>query len=200
MAALLSARLSANICITYATRIDDGMRGNYHDRMKSILNPSFLGDLKTPWSAGLTIHWYVALFFFSMYIPLLLLYLALGLNPAAMTVTFFVGGLEAVSPLLTETIGCWLLISYLFNSVMPIPISTGDGGHILAYVTFGTLCTILSAVAHTLACSAAAIFSSDVLPRPWLSSSLSQHSLASLRPPRLSESWTPGSSPHLLYE
>ncbi len=140
-----------------------------------------------------------AVFLLRLFLPSVSL-LALGQNPTAMTVTFFVDGFEAISPLLTNTVGYWLLFSYLFSSVMPTPISTGGGGNILGYVTFGALCTILAAVALTLVCSAATFFPTNSLLRPCLKSRLSQQSLASQCPIHLVERWTPGISPHLLYE
>ena len=88
--------------------------------MKHILTPPFLGSLRTPWSAGLTLHWHMALFILTAYLFLLAFYLLLGQNPTDMTVSFFGESFDAISPLLENTVGYWLLISYLHAAVAPL--------------------------------------------------------------------------------
>lgn len=167
--------------------------------MGNILTPAFLGDLKTPWSAGLAIHWIIGLFIFSLYVPLLFLHLAFGLNPTDMTITFFVDGLEAVSPLFTNTVSYWLLASYFSSVITPITFASANSSA-MSCVTVDVVWAILATTGLIFARAIVALIQSVALllqrPKP----ESFKRCLTQQRPTHQDEKWSPGNSPHLLYE
>ena len=167
--------------------------------MKHILNPPFVGSLQTPWSAGLAIHWHVTLFFLSAYFFLLSIYLMLGQSPVDMTARFFIEGFDAISPLLENTVGYWLLISYLYSAISPLSFSL-FGNSTIAYVSADVLWTVAVLVGLLLTWLLATLLSS---PNSWefcLKSTGLPRSLTPNCRTLLEKGWTSGGSPHILYE
>ena len=166
--------------------------------MKHILTPPFLGSLRTPWSAGLTLHWHMALFILSAYLFLLAFYLLLGQNPTDMTVSFFGESFEAISPLLENTVGYWLLISYLHAAVAPLnfELHTGFG---LIYVAMDALWVVILDVGLLLTWIFAALSHSHGCEQPCSEPDLLHEFPPQDCPVHLAVGWTPGTSPHVIY-
>ena len=167
--------------------------------MKHIISPPFVGSLQTPWSAGLALHWHVTLFFFSAYFFLLSIYLMLGQSPVDITAKFFIEGFDVISPLLENTVGYWLLISYLYSAISPLSFGL-LGNSTIPYVGTDVLWTVAVVVELLLTWLLATLLFS---PNNWdLCTKLSR--LPQFPPPNsrilLEEGWTPGGSPHILYE
>ena len=167
--------------------------------MNQLLKPSFLGNMKSAWSAGLVVHWWIALFLFSLYSVILLLYIAVGENPTQMTTSFVVDGFEAISPVVELTVGYWLLVSYLQAAATPLSYTSGSGTAI-AYLTIHLFTSLIVYTGLLFVHAAASTQSIDIWPRAKPTTNAIRCFPALDYPAHLAAGWAPGVCPPLVYE
>ena len=167
--------------------------------MKQMFNPPFLGEMKSAWPAGLILHWQLALFISLIFSVVFLLYVSVGEDPSEMTTSFIVDGFQAISPVLEQTVGYWLLLSYLQSAATP-PSYTFADGNTIGHLAIHILSSLIVTTGLLLACTVPTSLSTDICPQANPNPGTLQHSPPEECPVHLAVGWTPSTCPPLMYE